>query len=151
MKHGRHKNRVLCAELVSIPAALTYDGSGYMVASGGKGVEHNAQVKDARVSLGCRTEPQTFASSEPWGLGRIPCFAFTSSDCEVTPVYDDFRGEVGRDDVVEAICADTRELIEAENGSTVVDGRGKRLAGLLVPVALEGWVRVLLASPTGLS
>ena len=48
-------------------------GSGYMVASGGNGAEHRAQMKVESVSLGCSTEPYTLASLEPpFKLGKMP-------------------------------------------------------------------------------
>ena len=57
VKHGRHRKRVPePTSSMGSPGRIDV-GSGYMVASGGKGDEHKAQMNVERVSLGCRIEP----------------------------------------------------------------------------------------------
>ena len=92
-------------------------------------MEHIPHRKDAKVSFGWRTEPYTLANSEPCGLGRMPCSACESVRFE-GPMLVRYLG-VGRAVVAEAMCSDTRELIEVREGVALeLDGRGNRFVGL---------------------
>ena len=112
-----------------------------MVASGGNGVEQFAHAKDARVSFGWRTDPYTLASSELWGLGRIPSLAFASS---ARNSVDCLRGDEGRDEVADAMWADTRLLIDVD-----VDTVGRILRRVEGDIDSERSVRLASAGLSG--
>lgn len=103
-------------------------GSGYIVASGGKIVEHIEQQWLLRDSLDCNTEPYALDSSALSNDGMMPNAARLVGEAGSDVEY--LRGEGGLYEVVDVMCVITRGVSGCDDGNDeVVFGRGKRLVG----------------------